>query len=386
MSGAELLVDRDGPLLRAARVVNGALEDLHIDHTERPSRLGSVFLGRVSRIVPSLDGAFVDIGVGQDGLLSASDARAATGRVEKIGTALRAGQTVLVQVKADAVGSKGPALTMDVTLPGRFLVHALLVPGVVVSKRIGDAAARARLRDLVEASVSGIGWIARAAALGAEPAVLAMEADALAAEGRDLRDAAGPAPRCLLTGPDAAQRALIEAATAPEAIIVDDDESARTLAAWCAERAPDLAGRIRRHTGREPLFSERDLEAEIAGLRARRVPLPGGGSLVIERTEALWVVDVNGGDRGNALAINQDAADELARQLRLRNIGGVIVVDFINMRNRGDDDRLLAHLARAVEADPVQTEVYGLSKLGLVEMTRARRGPALAELLSDQGE
>ncbi|MDQ2105129.1 ribonuclease E/G [Azospirillum sp. C340-1] len=165
---------------------------------------------------------------------------------------------------------------------------------------------------------------------------------------------------------------------------------ARALAAWCADRAPDLEERVEPFDarllaappdGRQRLFDLRDLDAEIETLLGTRVPLSGGGSLVIERTEAMTVVDVNAGERGNPLDVNLEAAAEIARQLRLRNAGGIVVVDFVNMRNRGDAERLLAALSRAVEDDPAQTQVYGLSKLGLVEMTRARRGTALMDLL-----
>ncbi|OYD80808.1 ribonuclease E/G, partial [Azospirillum brasilense] len=189
----------------------------------------------------------------------------------------------------------------------------------------------------------------------------------------------------------APRRALIEhGAAAPSRIIVDDAALARDLADWCADRAPDLEERVEPFDARllaapsdsrQRLFDLRDLDAEIETLLGTRVPLSGGGSLVIERTEAMTVVDVNAGERGNPLDVNLEAAAEIARQLRLRNTGGIVVVDFVNMRNRGDAERLLNALSRAVEDDPAQTQVYGLSKLGLVEMTRARRGTALADLL-----
>lgn len=398
-AGAELdiLVDRDGPLTRAAVLTGGRLTDLYIDHAERPSLLGHVFLGRVERIATGLDGAFVDLGTGKSGLLSALDARGPKGRPkakgERIGNLLRTGQTVLVQVKADATGAKGPTLTMDVTLPGRFLVHAPLGRDVAVSKRLGSGPERAELARRVQDVAPGAGWIVRAGAAMASDGLLAAESDALHLAWRQIRDTAerGGGPALLLPGPDAPRRALIEhGAGNPSRIIVDDAALARDLAAWCADRAPDLEERVepfdaRRlavpSDGRQRLFDLRDLDAEIETLLGTRVPLSGGGSLVIERTEAMTVVDVNAGERGNPLDVNLEAAAEIARQLRLRNAGGIVVVDFVNMRNRGDAERLLAALSRAVEDDPAQTQVYGLSKLGLVEMTRARRGTALADLL-----
>ncbi|WP_035678277.1 ribonuclease E/G [Azospirillum brasilense] len=396
-AASEILIDRDGPLTRAAVLTGGRLTDLYIDYAERPSLLGHVFLGRVERIATGLDGAFVDLGTGKSGLLSALDARGPKGRPkakgERIGNLLRTGQTVLVQVKADATGAKGPSLTMDITLPGRFLVHAPLGRDVAVSKRLGSGPERTELARRIQDIAPGAGWIVRAGAAPAPDGLLAAESDALHLAWRSIRDAAerGGGPSLLLTGPDAPRRALIEhGATAPSRIIVDDAALARDLAEWCADRAPDLEERVEPFDarflaapsdGRQRLFDLRDLDAEIETLLGTRVPLSGGGSLVIERTEAMTVVDVNAGERGNPLDVNLEAAAEIARQLRLRNAGGIVVVDFVNMRNRGDAERLLNALSRAVEDDPAQTQVYGLSKLGLVEMTRARRGTALAELL-----
>nr|WP_211104609.1 ribonuclease E/G [Azospirillum formosense] len=391
------MIDRDGPLTRAAVLAGGRLTDLYIDHAERPSLLGHVFLGRVERIATGLDGAFVDLGTGKSGLLSALDARGPKGRPkakgERIGNLLRTGQTVLVQVKADATGAKGPSLTMDITLPGRFLVHAPLGRDVAVSKRLGSGPERTELARRIQDIAPGAGWIVRAGAATAPDGLLAAESDALHLAWRSIRDAAerGGGPSLLLAGPDAPRRALIEhGASVPSRIIVDDAALARDLADWCADRAPDLEGRVEPFDarllaapsdGRQRLFDLRDLDAEIDTLLGTRVPLSGGGSLVIERTEAMTVVDVNAGERGNPLDVNLEAAAEIARQLRLRNAGGIVVVDFVNMRNRGDAERLLNALSRAVEDDPAQTQVYGLSKLGLVEMTRARRGTALADLL-----
>lgn len=385
MSGTEIHVDRQGSLTRAAAVTGGRLTDLYIDRADRPSLQGAVFLGRVERIVPALDGAFVDLGTGKPGLLSAADARGPKGRVERIGTLLRAGQSVIVQVKADALGAKGPTLTMDVTFPGRFLVHAPFGKGVTVSRRIGDAGARAELLERLGAVAVGPGWIARASAAEADPAVLEAEADALALDWKRVEGAgAGSAPRCLHPAPSALTRILVETgARTPKSIVVDDVSLADALTAWCAERAPDLLPRLARQKPPGTLFDEYGLDEAIAELTRPQVPLPGGGSLVIERTEALWAVDVNAGERGNALEVNREAAFELARQLRLRNIGGIVVVDFVNMKSRGDAERLLNALASALDEDPVQAQVYGLSKLGLVEITRARRGAALVDALSD---
>ncbi|CAO3427070.1 ribonuclease E/G [Azospirillum doebereinerae] len=397
MSGAgpltEILIDRDGPLTRAAVVSDGRLTDLHIDHADHPSLLGRMVLGRVERIVTAMDAAFVDLGEGLSGFLAAADVRRADGKPkqgnDRIGTLLRTGQPVLVQVKADPVGAKGPSLTMDVTLPGRFLIHAPFGRDIAVSKRLGAGPARAELTKRIQDLVTGSGWIVRAGAALAGDDRLAAESEALHLAWRAIRDAAASAsvPSLLHSGADAAARLLTElGGTAPARILVDDEATARALIAWCADRAPDLLPLIERHKDqrhKDPrrLFDLRDLDGAIAELLDTRVPLPRGGSLVIEPTEALTVVDVNAGERGNPLDVNLEAAAEIARQLRLRNVGGIVVVDFVNMRSRGDAERVLNALTQAVESDPVQTQVYGMSKLGLVEVTRARRGSPLSALL-----
>lgn len=408
MSRIALLIDQDGPFTRAAVLVDDRLTDLHIDRSDRPSLLGHVFLGRVERIANSLEGAFVDLG-GVTGLLVAGDARKPDGsrpakRPNRIGGLLRTGQSILVQVKADAIGDKGPSLTMDVALPGRFLVHTPFSPDVAVSKRLGTGPERAALADRARALLSAAGlpandspangslqggWILRAGAAGASDEALSRDAMSLHTRWSAVAQAvsSGP-PRLLCPGPDAFARAVIElGATPPDAVIVDGgplDGGAlhRRVAAWFQERAPELSPRLTRHTPPGRLFDQRDLDTAIADLLDRRVALPRGGSLVIEPTEALTVIDVNAGDRANPLDVNLDAAAEIARQLRLRNIGGIIVVDFVNLRARSDADRVLAALTRAVDSDPLQTQVYGMSKLGLVELTRARRGSALSALLS----
>lgn len=385
-----LHIDRSGPLARAAVLRDGELSDLHLDRLDRPAWLGSLRLGRVVRVVAGLDAAFVEIGDRLPGLLNAADVRPLPSgrerREARIGQLLRTGQTVLVQVKADAHGDKGAVLTMDVTLPGRFLVHAPLGSGLHLSRRLGRGPERARmqatLRDLLPAEG---GWIVRADAAAADPGLLALEAESLWADWRQAARAAegAGAPALLLPAPTAPVRALLEFGGAGfDTIRVEGAESLAEVRAWCRDRAPDLEPLVRPHVARLSLFEEGDLAGAIAALAERRVPLAQGGSLVIERTEALTVIDVNGGERGNPLSTNLDAAREIARQLRLRNVGGIVVVDFVNMAAAADREHLLLTLTQAVSEDPAGTHVYGLSKLGLMEMTRARRGPPVADLLA----
>lgn len=380
----DILADRCGVLTRVAVLTGGRLSDLYLDRTDRdhPGRLplaGGIVAGRVDRIQAGLNAAFVDLGGGAMGMLAAQDVRGvAADGPPRIGRLLRAGQTVLVQVKAEGVGDKAAPLTMDVSLPGRFLIHVPHAAGVSVSKRLGDA--RAALAARVKGLAGEAGWIVRASALSAADADLVHEAQALTALWQRIGKG-GAAPAVRLPPPDALTRALVEHGAGPVRRIAAEDGGLFAAArAWTAALAPALAERVERAA--PGLFETADLDAELAVLAGRRVPLPGGASLVIDRTEALTVIDVNAGERGNPMDVNRDAALEVARQLRLRNIGGIVIVDFLNMRGKGEGDRLLRTLSQAVAGDPVQTQVYGVSKLGLVEMTRARRGMDLAAALA----
>ncbi|MEI8396122.1 MAG: ribonuclease E/G [Rhodospirillaceae bacterium] len=395
-STRELLIDGHGTLLRAAVLNDGRLTDLHIDPIDGTSfgpQTGSIWRGRVERLSTGLNAAFIDLGTGKSGLLGLADirlpggARAPNGST--IGTLLRCGQPVTVQVKAEAFGTKGPTLAMEISLPGRFLVHAPFRRGVALSKRVGQGAVRAALAARLQNLTVGDGWIARSGTESVSDDVrIAEESESLALCWRDLerRAAEATAPACLLPGPDATRRAVIGLGPRPlTRVMIDSPDRGATFTAWCLEAARDLMDRIQVHAGPEALFEHADLEGAIAALARPHAPLSNGGGLVIERTEALTAIDVNAGERGNPLAVNLEAADEIARQLRLRNIGGIIVVDFLSMPRRDDGPRVLDRLAAAVRDDPVQTEVYEMSKLGLVELTRARRGPALSELPGFQG-
>lgn len=378
-----LLIDRRGPLRRCAMLSDGILTDLAIDHEARVIWQGAIVQGRVTRLVAGLDAAFVEFGDTVPGFLSASDVRPGR-RDARIGQLLRTGQMVLAQVKADAHDGKGAVLTMDLSLPGRFLVHNPLGDGIHISKRLGKGPDVATLRQRLSASLPNQGgWIVRAEALHADPALVLGEAEALLADAYRARMAAGsPSPATLLPPPDAVRRALVELPRdGLTEILVDGPAMLAAVKAAAMALAPDLLPLIALHKDVRPLFDQGDVDSAIAALTDHRVDLGQGGSLIIDRTEALTVIDVNGGERGNPLAINLEACLEIARQLRLRNVGGIVVVDFVNMARAGDREAVIQRLSSAVADDPVATHVYGMSRLGLVEVTRARRGPPLADLL-----
>ncbi|MBI1209503.1 MAG: ribonuclease E [Azospirillum sp.] len=387
MTAVEILIDRAGPLLRAA-VIGDQLDHLHLDRSDRPSLQGAIYLGRIQRIVPSIAGAFVDLGADGRGFLAAADLRPTPEPGARLGARISGGQTVLVQVKSDPAAGKAAALTMDLTLPGRFLGLQPLGSGVKVSRRLPRDRSD-RLRQRLAGLVPGEGWCARAAADQAPDHSLLGESAGLMKRWQELsaRAAESAAPTRLAAGPDAAVRTLLDHGGGQIAAIrIESDPDAAAIERWCQSTAPELSGKIVGHRGRPGLFELRGLDEELQSLTRRRVTLPGGGGLAIDRTEALTVVDVNGGDRCSPLQVNLEAAREIPRQLRLRNLAGIVVVDFVSMSRRGDGARLLAALGAAAAADPVRTEIHGLSRLGLVEITRARRGVPVADLLAEPKE
>lgn len=357
MDVARIVHDQTGRLRRAAALdADGRLIDLYVDNLDRPTLEGAVYFARVEQILKDRNAAFVSLGGGMRGMLAGADARPAPAKDVGLGSLLRSGQTVIVQVKADPVGDKVAVVSMDAALPGRLLTHLPLGRGVMASRRLAaDADKRQALRQdfarrlPTQGGGAQGGWIVRAAAVGADDAALQAEAATLAERWRAVADDAGKGggPRLLRPAPDAVERAQT------------------AYAAPLGPPPPDL-----------------DLDAALSALTRPHVPLRDGGALIIESTAALTAVDVDGGGRGNPLAVNLAAADELARQLRLRNIGGMVLVDFIRMKARSDQEQAAARLRRATADDPAQTDVYGFTRLGLMELTRARRGRSLAETLA----
>ena len=346
------LVHDATPRLRCAAALDadGRAVDLRVDRLDRPTLEDGVFLARVEQFLKNRNAALVSLGAFGRGMLAAADARPVPSPERPLGAILRAGQPIIVQVKADPVGDKAATVTMDVVLTGRLLACAPLGRGVAVSRRLAaDAAARQALRDgLARRAPREVGWIIRAAAASATETALDAEAARLLALWREAATAGqGGEPRLLRPPPDALER---------------------LQTAYDAPTPPPPPG-----------F---DFNTLLATLTRPQVALPNGGRLIIEPTAALTAVDVDGG-AGDALSVNLAAADELARQLRLRNLGGVVMADFIRLKARGDQERLLARLRAAVADDPMQTDVYGLTRLGLAELTRARRGRGLAETLAD---
>ena len=360
---------------RIALIEGGRLAELWIDRVADRSRVGDVFRGRVGKVDAGLQGAFVDLGAPGSGFLG----------FESGGSRVNEGDAVTVQVVRDAEGGKSLGLRTRIELGGRLVVFNPIGGEVAVSRRIPAANERERLRTvLLDAAIGDEGWLARTAAAGASDDEVIDEMEELRAAVADWPSQTA-VPCLLYREPDAVSRALRDLTyEGMTAILVDDGPTLTAARHYAQTHFPDLVPLIVRYDGREPLLAR--TEDELARALARRVALPGGGALTFDGTTALTAVDVDFGSapgtgRRNPLEINLAAADEIARQIRLRDIGGLIVIDFIRMRDRTDRDRLIETMAAAVEHDRLPVQVMGMTRAGLVEVLRPRGRVGLHSLM-----
>ncbi len=368
-----------------ALVADGRLLELQIVRRDMPSRVESVFLGRLERVMPELDAAFVDIGIGRAGFLRAED-RAGIDEWPPPGAPM------LVQVRHDGEGDKGPRLSMDVAVTGRYVVYHPLGEGVRFSRRIEGESERDRLRGHVEGLLDG-GIVLRTAAAGAAADVLRGDAQQVLERWEQIRrfalDAPPPADLTarLPAERDPITRMLRDHGATLEEVILDDRAMARSLQDRMDRQGETL--RVRWHNGPMPAFEIDDVAGQIDTALAARIALESGVEVLFEPGETLIAIDVDsataGGRQGRAprrpVEVNLEAAPAIAQQLRLRNLAGAIVIDFVTMRSSYDRDKVQAALAAALAEDPVPTQLYGFTRLGHFELTRARRGPTLAAQL-----
>lgn len=397
MTVDSVLISRGPGETRVALLSDGRLKELLVAREGALSIAGNVYLGRVEAVNKGIEAAFVDIGLGRSGFLALPEARpvgAEGGPGDHIADYVNEGDAVLVQVLRDPAGDKGAKLTTHVNLAGVNLVFRPGHPGVSISRRIEDEDERGRLTAAVEAlAPEGDGFIVRTAASGAAEDALETEARALARRWKDirLRRANVRAPSALSTEPGPALRALRDHGPGIERIVADDSEALNEVREYCAAELPALSAVVEAHQGKQALFEVFGVEEQIDEALSPAVALPGGGSLIISQTPALCAIDVNtgGADGGlgggskeqTALRVDLEAAAEAARQIRLRNISGLIVIDFVPVRDQGHKGEVLAALRAAVAADSLSPHVVGYTAMGLVEMTRRRHGPSLREIL-----
>jgi ribonuclease E len=363
---------------------------------------GNVYLGRVQNVLPSMEAAFVDIGKGRNAVLYAGevnwDAAGLTGKQRSIETALKSGDKVLVQVTKDPIGHKGARLTQQINLPGRFLVY---VPGgsmTGISRKLPDTE-RTRLKDILKKIVpEDAGVIIRSAAEGASEEELTRDVNRLTAQWEVIQkksESTSNAPTLLYGEPDLAIRVIRDVFNEDfKDLVVQGDDAWDTVEAYVGHVSPELSGRLNRYTGEGDVFHDLRIDEQLMKALDRKVWLPSGGSLVIDRTEAMTVVDVNtgkfvgsGGNLEETVTKNNlEAAEEIVRQLRLRDIGGIIVVDFIDMVLESNRDLVLRRLVECLGRDRTRHQVAEVTSLGLVQMTRKRIGTGLLESFSHECE
>jgi ribonuclease G len=406
----ELLVNATPPETRVALVEDDRVVEVLHERRHRQGLVGNVYLGRVHRVLPGMQAAFVSIGLDRDAFLYVEDASGrgadfefADGADEppmpaepterpRIDDLVREGQEIVVQVTKDPFGGKGPRVTAGISLAGRTLVYLPGAREVGVSRRVADEAERERLRGILEGFRAEGGLIARTAALGRSAEELAPDygyLTELSARIARRRDSSGP-PSLLHRELDLVLRSVRDLASDDIAAIRVDDEGAHArLREFLEAVAPPLARRLELWEEAEPLFEAAGVEAEIENALRSRVSLPSGGSIVIHQTEALVAIDVNTGRfvgkkglEDTVFAANREAAPEVARQIRLRDLGGLIVVDFIDMEDPEHRRELFELFGAELSRDRARTRMLPVSEFGLIELTRQRSRGNLERVLT----
>ncbi len=402
-----MIEELDGGLWVAA-TEKGRLQGLEVDPGNEEVRWGAIYWAKVARIDKAMDAAFVTLNGESEGLLHNKDVRITDkdGAIIKggsvaIGKILRPGQMIAVQAKSGYLiqpddfefmrEEKIPKVSMDITLPGRFLVYAPMMSENQVSSRIRDKKLRENLMKVMVRFEPLKGFILRAASEDTQFDILLREAKILEATWQAISPAlTGEGVRLIMEGPDAFQRTIgDQAGSNIERIEIVTMDRYKQVEEWCEVFGPDLVPKIQAIELEDAeselaLFDHRGLLGDIEDLFQEYALLPSGGSLIIQETAALTAIDVNrGADERPAMVVNIEAAEEIARQIRLRNAGGIIMIDFLKLTKKADQAALLKRLGEIFDTDPCTVQVHGLTALGLAEITRKRRTPSLTERLDN---
>jgi ribonuclease G len=412
LDGNRIVINCEKLETRVALVENGSLEEYNVEREGDENIVGSIFKGRVKNIEPGLKAMFVDIGFEKNAFLHFWDAipAALDGGIEEVRRGrpkekritskdipkiYPVGSEVLVQVTKGAIGTKGPRITTNISLPGRFLVLMPLNDQFGISRKVEDPKERARLRKIVEKLrvPEGIGLILRTVSQGQRARYFVRDFSILLeqwnviAENRDTM----PAPACVFEEPDLIERTVRDFLTDEvDEVICDDAETMERMKDVASAVSRQARKRITLHDRPEPIFDYYGIEKQIEDALFRQVWLKCGGYIVIDETEALISIDVNTGrNKGSKnvdkmiLETNLEAAEEVARQVRLRNIGGLLVIDFIDMRNRKDQQAVYRRMRDRVRRDRAKTQILQISQLGLMEMTRQRLNESLTDSFTE---
>ena len=393
--------DQDG-LDQIAILEDGLLVEHYVARRTQSSMVGNIYLGRVQNVLPSMEAAFVDVGRGRNAVLYAGevnwDAVGMEGKPRRIEAALKSGDPVLVQVTKDPIGHKGARLTSQITLAGRYLV---LIPGgsmMGISRKLPDKE-RARLKKILKAVVpSGSGVIVRTAAEGATEEQIRDDVARLTRQWEDIekkRTNTKSAPTLLRGEPELAVRVVRDIFNEDfSKLVIEGRDTYATVKEYVDELSPELSDRVEQWVGAEDVFHAHRIDEQLAKGMDRKVWLPSGGTLIIDRTEAMTVIDVNTGKfigAGGTLEEtvtrnNLEAAEEIVRQLRLRDIGGIVIIDFVDMVLESNRDLVLRRLVECLGRDRTRHQVTEITSLGLVQMTRKRVGEGLVEAFSSPCE
>ena len=395
----EILINVTPQETRVAVMQQGVAQELHVERASSRGLVGNIYLGQVSRVLPGMQSAFVQIGLDRAAFLHVADLwghRQNHGESKPIEKVLHEGQRLLVQVIKDPIGTKGARLSTQISIAGRLLVYLPQESHIGISQRIEDEAERAllkeRLQHLLADSENG-GFIIRTMAETASELELAADVEYLRRLWAGIQETAASAepPMLLYQDLNLSLRVLRDFLNREcERILVDSKETFQKMEEFAREYIQRFADRIQHYSGERPLFEMYGVEEEIERALARRVPLKSGGYLIIDQTEALTTIDVNtGGFVGGRnfddtiFKTNLEAAQVIARQLRLRNLGGIIIVDFIDMESEVHREAVLSEFRKALALDRTRITVNGFTQLGLVEMTRKRTRESLAHILCE---
>jgi ribonuclease G len=401
----ELLINITPREARAAVLEMGVLQELYVERDSRRGIVGNIYRGQATRVLPGMQAAFVEIGLERTAFLHAADfprvhsadADGSTPLERDIGSLVSQGDSILVQVQKDPLGSKGARLSTVISLPSRFLVYTPHSGGIGVSARITDEAERDRLRELVrtvaaaQGNAAG-GYIVRTAASDAPLEALAADMTYLARLWEHVQRAAVAPVGTLVHADLPLSVRMLRDELGPDVrrVLVDSPAEFARMRAFAESFMPEAVDRVELYAGDRPLFDMHSVEDEIAKALDRKVTLKSGGYIVIDQTESMTTIDVNTGayvgyrnQEDTSLRTNLEAAVAIARQLRLRNLGGIIIIDFIDMEDEAHREQLMNAFRTALRGDRAQTQIVTVSALGLVEMTRKRTRESLEHLLCD---
>ncbi|TBR44776.1 ribonuclease G [Marinomonas agarivorans] len=395
----DILINVTPMEIRVALVENGVLQELYIERSSRKGIVGNIYKGKVVRVLPGMQAAFVDIGLERAAFIHVSELveRDAVNPSEQIGDYLYEGQSIVVQVTKDPISTKGARLTTHLSIPSRYLVYMPDQAHVGVSQRIENEAERERLKQLITQALTdedeNSGYILRTAAEGAGEEEILFDIKFLTRLWKSVKKRIGNVKTPAVIYEDLplhlrTMRDLVSLST--ERIRIDSRENFLKLKSFAEEFIPEIEGRIEYYPGERPIFDLYSVEDEIQKALDRKTPLKSGGYLLVEQTESMTTIDVNTGAfvgsrnlEETIYKTNLEAATSIGRQLRLRNLGGIIIIDFIDMEDEEHQRQVLRMLEKTLEMDHAKTKITGVSELGLVEMTRKRTRESLGQTLCE---